>query len=197
MFKFCRTVPSRSGFSLLEMVFAISLSGVIIVGIMSLVLIFSNNYIASQRYEMYDREKACYENFLKLSLRDYCASQSIDREVDARMLDDGIFWMTDDLHAFEYPRHQFIAGLCFQDGKLYFLWTASESPSLTERDFESFELFKNVHSVRLMVYDRDQNKWEKEIFNEETVRKFLNEGSICYLRVKLGNGTIFVPLFGI
>ncbi len=185
-----------SGFSLLEMILAITLGGFIVTAAMILVLVFSNNYIKSQELEIRDRQQICREKFLKLSLMDYCASKQVG-QVEKTLLENGMFWPTNDLHAFERPQHSFIAGLYLHDEKLYFLWSKSEDSKLSDRQFERFELFDDVRSVHVMTYDLHANRWTKRRFCDKTIRKYLGKNVICYLRVKRENGAFFLPLFGI
>lgn len=194
--RFYKITSNRLGFSLLEMVLAISLSSLIIVSTMSFVLVFSNNYLASQQSEKWEREKICYEKFINLSLKDYRRSVVLDRVIEQDLLDNGIFWETRNIQAFEDATHSFIVGIVWQDDHLNFLWTDSAESILTEEKFKRFELFNNVHSVRLMVYDPSNNDWLKENFDDYTLREFLQKKVVCFLKVKYGDEMALFPLFG-
>ncbi len=196
---FYTACANRKGFSLLEMILALSLSVFLIVSIIALVLSFSNAYLNLQQSEIETKSRTCYEKFIKLSLRDYKYSNVLTQELDAQLLNSGIFWETSDLHAFVEEKKQFIAGIYYRDNVLNFLWTDSDEVRvLTDQDFIKFVLFRDVRSVCLMVYNVKRGEWTTEKFNEETARYLLHKNSICYLRIKYLNSdnVSFFPMFG-
>lgn len=197
-----KKIPKLSpGFSLLELILAIGLGGMIVFAAMTLVLNFANTYLAIQQSGRQDWEQVCYEKFMKLSLKDFyascvCTSNVFDREIDAHLINSGIFWETTDLHAFEEIYRPFVVGLIWRGESLYFIWTDSENTALTDADFEEFELFRDVRTICLMVYDMYDDTWSEKPFDDKTAREILSERSICYLRVNRDADTKFFPLFG-
>ncbi|MDR3273790.1 MAG: type II secretion system GspH family protein [Puniceicoccales bacterium] len=181
----------KRGFSLIEILLVIGLSGAILVTAMTLMLSFANIYLSSPAIEAEIEGDIFAKKLIKTLLNQYKSSESYGN-VDEELLSSGIFWQTDNVPIFadENRKDLLTVGLVWQANLLNFVWKSEE-----DVEFEHLALFDDVTKICILSYDAEIDSWSEHEFLEDTARKVLNGNNICCLNIVRYDGKETIPFF--
>ncbi|MDR1256111.1 MAG: type II secretion system GspH family protein [Puniceicoccales bacterium] len=181
----------KRGFSLMEMLLAIGLSGAILVAAMSLMLSLANIYLSAPSFEREIERDIFAEKLIKIFLVNYKSSET-GGNVDGESLESGIFFRTDSVPIFvdESGGEFFTLGLMVEGKCLKFAWRPEEGGS-----FERLTLFDDVRKIHIASYDTPSDSWAKHEFSDAIARKVLETHETCCLVIIRRGGTVTIPLF--
>jgi prepilin-type N-terminal cleavage/methylation domain-containing protein len=190
-FKFCWLAMKRRGFSMVEMLFAIGLGGVILASAMALMLAFAHIHLSSADFSGQIERDIFAKKLMAMFLPQYKSSESPD-VVAENLLSSGIFWESNSVPIFvrKFQGERILVGLAKDGTKLRFIWQPDGN------GFQHLTLFSDVKTVHVLGYDAESDSWHKYDFSDAVVRGALAEHEICCLSVKRSGGReITIPTF--
>ncbi|MDR2720666.1 MAG: type II secretion system GspH family protein, partial [Puniceicoccales bacterium] len=151
----------KRGFSLVEMLLAIGLSGAILVSAMTLMLSFAHIYVSSREFEPEIERDIFAKKLITMLLTCYKSSEECGN-VDESLLDFGIFFKTNNVPIFvDVNRgNSFIIGLIKDEQRLDFVWKNAKK----DTEFEHLKLFDGVKRICISSYDLETDSWLEHEF---------------------------------
>jgi prepilin-type N-terminal cleavage/methylation domain-containing protein len=182
----------KHGFSLIEMLLVIGLSGAILVSAMALMLSFARIYSSSHEFEPEMERDIFAEKLIATLLVRYKLSEKCGA-VDESLLNVGIFFRTNSVPIFVDAQrgNSFIVGLVKDGKKLNFVWKDAKE----DFEFECLELFDGIEMLCVSSYDLETNAWSKHEFSDGVVRQVLETRETCCLRILYRGKEIVIPFF--
>jgi prepilin-type N-terminal cleavage/methylation domain-containing protein len=184
-------VMKNRGFSLIEMLFTIGLSGVILVSAMTLMLSFAHIHMSSTGFMAQIERDIFAKKLIKMLFEQYKFSEVCDR-VDENLFPPGIFWESSSVPIFvcEYQEERMLVGIVKDRDKLKFIWQPKDST-----DPKHLTLFNGVRRVRILNYDIGNDLWREHEFSNAAVRNALAEYPVCCLDIKCSGGKrVTIPI---
>ncbi|MDR0679496.1 MAG: type II secretion system GspH family protein [Puniceicoccales bacterium] len=197
----------KRGFSLLEMVLVIGLSGVILAAVMALTLTFANVYLSSPSFEAKIERDVFAKKLIKKFLTEYGSAETeTQAEVDAagniekgkhddiddELFSSGILWQTDDVPIFigENRGGIFTLGLVMGTSQFKLIWKSED-----DVEFKHLVLFDDVRKVSIFSYDGEYDSWSEHEFSDGVVCKVLKDYAVCCLGIFHHEEAAIIPLF--
>jgi prepilin-type N-terminal cleavage/methylation domain-containing protein len=185
-------VMKNRGFSLIEMLFVIGLSGVILVSAMTLMLSFTNIYLSLSSFETQIEHDIFAEKLIRMLLFQCRFSESCS-DINEDLLNLGVFWKSDSVPIFACERQEerIPIGLIKDGSKLKFVWSPKDSVN-----FKHLTLFDDVRNVGILHYDIGNGLWSKHEFSDAVTHNMLAGCQICCFSVKRRGGKeATIPIF--
>ncbi|MDR0715217.1 MAG: type II secretion system GspH family protein [Puniceicoccales bacterium] len=196
----------KRGFSLLEMVLVIVLSGVILAAAMALTLILANVYLSSPSFEAKIEHDVFAKKLIKNFLTEYGSAEAeaetqaevghVEKrghdDIDDELFSSGILWQTDDVPIFieENRGEIFTLGLVRETNQFKLIWKSED-----DIEFKHLVLFDDVKKVSIFSYNGEDDSWSEHEFFDDIVYKVLKDYTVCCLGIFHHEEATMIPLF--